>query len=104
MSEVCPKCGLPEELCVCETIAKETQKIRVYIVKKKFGKKYTVIEGIDDKNIDLKELVKKLKTRFACGGTVKDGKIELQGNHSQNAKKFLVEAGFPQESIDVKQR
>jgi translation initiation factor 1 len=43
MSEICTTCGLPKELCVCETIAKEAQKIVVTTTKKKFGKVYTVI-------------------------------------------------------------
>jgi translation initiation factor 1 len=76
MGEICIKCGLPKELCVCETIAKETQKISVYIDKKKFGKTYTVVEGIDQKEINIKDLMKKLKNRLACGGTAKAGKIE----------------------------
>ena len=49
MSEICTKCGLPKELCVCETIAKESQKIIVKLVKKKFNKISTVVEGIDEK-------------------------------------------------------
>ncbi|HHI03943.1 MAG TPA: stress response translation initiation inhibitor YciH [Candidatus Woesearchaeota archaeon] len=102
MSEICPKCGLPKELCVCETIAKESQIIKVYVIKKKFGKKYTVIEGIDSKEIDLKDLTKKLKTKFACGGTAKEGKIELQGDHKQNVKANLIQMGFSQETIDVR--
>ena len=102
MSEICPKCGLPKELCVCETIAKESQIIKVYVIKKKFGKKYTVIEGIDSKEIDLKDLTKKLKTKFACGGTAKEGKIELQGDHKQRVKENLVQMGFSQETIDVR--
>ena len=76
MSEICPVCGLPKDLCVCETIAKETQKVNIGSVRKKFGKIYTTIEGIDTKEIDIKELTKKLKTKFACGGTAKKGKIE----------------------------
>ena len=102
MSEICPKCGLPKELCVCETIAKESQRIKVYVISKKFGKKYTVIEGIDSKEIDLKDLTKKLKTRFACGGTAKEGKIELQGDHKQKVKENLIQMGFSQETIDVR--
>ena len=102
MSEICPKCGLPKELCVCETIAKESQIIKVYVIKKKFGKKYTVIEGIDSKEIDLKDLAKKLKTKFACGGTAKGGRIELQGDHKQRVKENLVQMGFSQETIDVR--
>ena len=102
MSEICPKCGLPQELCVCESIAKETQKIEVALEKRKFGKVYTVITGIDEKEINMKELVKKLKSKFACGGTVKDGKIELQGNHKIKAKEMLVDAGFAPETIVTK--
>ena len=102
MSEICPKCGLPQELCVCESIAKETQKIEVTTEKKKFGKVYTVIKGIDQKEIDIKALLKRLKSKFACGGTVKDGNVELQGNHKSKVKDMLVESGFSPESILLK--
>ena len=87
MSKICTICGLNEELCVCEIIAKESQKILVYIENKKFSKNYTIIEGLDKKEIDLKELSKKLKSEFACGGTIKDGKIELQGDHKNYQKR-----------------
>lgn len=102
MPEVCPNCGLPKELCVCESIAKESQKIVVKTVKKKFGKVYTAIEGIDSKEIDLKDITKQLKTKFACGGSFKNGIIELQGNHKQKAKEFLIQLGFAPESVEVK--
>ncbi len=99
MSEVCMKCGLVKELCVCETIAKEEQRIRVLLVTKKFGKLTTVVKGINPKDIDLKELTKKLKSKLACGGTVKDNIIELQGDHRQKVKEELIKLGFAQESI-----
>lgn len=102
MSEICPKCGLVKELCVCEIIAKESQLIRVFLEKKKFKKFSTIIEGIDPKEIDIKDLAKKLKGQFACGGTVKDGKIELQGDHRSKVKSILVGMGFPLDSIEVK--
>ncbi len=102
MSEICSKCGLPIELCVCESIAKESQKIRVYLVNKKFGKNYTIVEGIDTKAIDLKEAAKNLKSKLACGGTMKEGKIELQGEHRQAVRKFLIEMGFAPETIEVR--
>ena len=102
MSDICPKCGLPQELCVCESIAKESQKIEVTTTKKKFGKVYTVIIGIDEKEIDIKSLVKKLKSKFACGGTAKDGNIELQGNHNSKVKENLIESGFAPDSILVR--
>ena len=102
MSEVCPMCGLVKELCVCETIAKEDQKIMVYLERKKFNKNYTIVEGIDAKEIDLKDLAKKLKSALACGGTIKANKIELQGEHKQRTKKILVEYGFAPESVELK--
>lgn len=99
MSDVCPKCGLPKDLCVCATIAKEEQKIDVRTVKRKFGKVITLVEGIDSKSLDIKDLAKKLKSKLACGGTVKSGVIELQGHHVQRVKQYLIELGFPQESV-----
>jgi len=102
MAEVCPNCGLPKELCVCETIAKESQKIIVTTVKKAFGKLNTVVTGIDEKEINLKDLAKKLKSEFACGGTAKEGKIELQGDHKQKIKESLVRFGFAPETIEIR--
>lgn len=101
MSDICEVCGLPQELCVCESIAKENQEIKISIVKKKFGKKNTVVEGIDTKQIDLKDLSKKLKNLLACGGTAKDNKIELQGDHINKVKDELINLGFPQETIKI---
>ena len=100
MSEVCTNCGLPQELCVCETIAKEQQKIQVMIERRKYKKKYTIIKGLS--GIDLEDLTKKLKAKFACGGTTKEGQIELQGDHKMKAKDVLVEMGFPKEMIEIR--
>lgn len=100
MPEVCPVCGLIKDLCVCGTIAKEEAKIKIYTVKRSFGKSVTIIEGIDEK-ANPKELTKKLKTKLACGGTYKDGRIELRGEHEDKLKAILVSMGFPEEKIEV---
>ena len=97
--DICPKCGLPLQACVCEEIAKTEQRIRITTEKKKFGKIITVISGFQD--VDLKTIAKDLKHALACGGTVKDNTVELQGDHSRNAKFSLVKLGFSQDSIDV---
>jgi translation initiation factor 1 len=99
---VCDICGLPEELCVCEDIAREAQKISVYTTKRKFGKLMTVVEGMDDKNIDLKELLKTLKMDCACGGTTKESRIELQGDHKEKVKKMLMKIGFSNDLIELR--
>lgn len=101
MTNICTKCGLPKELCICETIAKEGQQIKVKIEKRKFGKLMTIIEGISHKEINLKEIAKKLKSKFACGGTVKGDTIELQGDHKNRIKEELIKLGFAAETIDV---
>jgi len=104
MSENCSQCGLPKDLCVCETIAKESQMIVIGLEKRKFGKLETIIKGIDEKEIDIKDLAKQLKTKFACGGTIKKGVIELQGNHQQKVKDFLIQIGFSSNTIEIQKR
>ena len=104
MTTNCPKCGLPKDLCVCETIAKEGQKIVVKAVKRKFNSPTTVIEGIDAKSTDVKSLLKQLKEKLACGGTVKGNVLELMGDHRKRVKDALVAAGFAADSIEVQER
>jgi translation initiation factor 1 len=94
MPEVCNTCGLPKELCVCEEIAREQQEIRIYSVKRRYGKIVTIVEGINASDIDIDELARKLKTTCASGGTVKDGNIELQGDHVKRVQNALSDLGF----------
>jgi len=96
---ICPKCGLPKEACICETLAKEKQRIQIKTVKKKYGKLVTVISGIEDKSIDLNKIAKELKNVLACGGTVKEGRIELQGDHMKRVKERLMAMGFSAEVL-----
>ncbi|MFH1445396.1 MAG: translation initiation factor [Nanoarchaeota archaeon] len=100
MSKICDKCGLPKELCVCETIAKEKEKINVSSVKRRFGKITTLVEGIS-KDVDNKKVLKELKGKLACGGTLKGNTIELQGNHKDKVKGILVKMGFSADQIEV---
>jgi len=97
--EICPVCGLPKDLCVCEEIAREQQRVSVYSVTRRYGKVVTIVEGIDRSEINLSDLAKKLKTMCASGGTVKENRIELQGNHKDRVKKVLTEMGF---TVDVR--
>ena len=97
--DICPKCGLPLQACVCEEIAKTEQRIHIRTEKKRFGKIVTMVSGIQ--GMDLKPLAKSLKQELACGGTVKEKVIELQGDHRKNAKNALVKFGFTEDSIDA---
>lgn len=95
MSKICDTCGLPDELCVCEEIARESQEIRITVDKRRYGKMMTIVEGINPQDIDLDKLVKELKNKCACGGTLKDGRVELQGEHRKRVAEVLREMGFP---------
>lgn len=100
MVDICPKCGLIKEICSCDILEKEeTQRIRVYATKKKFKKLVTIVEGIDKGKVE--DEARRLKQKLACGGTVKEGVIVLQGDHKRNLKKLLVESGYPAEHITV---
>lgn len=89
-----------KELCACDILEKEeTQRIRVFATKKKFRKLMTVVEGIDKGKLE--ETGRQLKQKLACGGTVKEGVIILQGDHRQKMKKLLSGIGYPAESITV---
>ena len=66
---------------------------KIKVEKRKFGKEVTIIEFQDKMEKDeLKSLLKNLKKRLGCGGTIVDEKtIELQGNHKNKVKNILKE-------------
>ena len=97
MAEICPVCGLPTDLCVCEEMSKEAQRIEL----RKWGKKYTVVDGIDSKEVRLDKLAATLKSKCACGGSAKNEQILLQGDHRAIVKEVLVDMGVPLENIEV---
>lgn len=94
MSDICQVCGLPKEICVCEDIAREQQKISIAVDKRRYGKMMTVVDGVNPNEVDINALVSKLKSICACGGTIKEGKIELQGDHRTRVKETLEKMGF----------
>ena len=91
---ICETCGLPKEICVCEDIAREQQEIRITADARRYGKLMTLVDGIQDSSISLDNLLSTLKSKCACGGTIKEGRIELQGDHRKKVQKVLEEMGF----------
>ncbi len=92
--------GLPKELLQYEELYRTQQVIRVRLERRKRRKDVTIIEGFDD-GIDIKKIASELKVKLACGGTAKNGRIELQGDHRYRVKDELVKMGFPEENILV---
>jgi len=67
---------------------------------RKFRKKVTMISGLQDRS-DVEEITTQLKSRIGTGGSFKDGRIQLQGDHREAAKSLLAGMGFDKESIEV---
>ncbi len=101
MAVICNTCGLPEDLCACGELNKESNQIIVRIEERRFRKKGTMIEGLDPKLNNLVQVAKDLKSKYACGGTAKNGYVFLQGDHRDTIKETLVKLGFSETSIEV---
>jgi translation initiation factor 1 len=97
----CERCGKRESECACPPtvdepvrLAPETQTARLKVEKRPKGKVVTVVLGLDPVGNDLEALAAKLKGRCGTGGTVKDGSIELQGDHLSAAESALNAIGY----------
>ena len=58
------------------------------------GKTVTLVKKLVLSEDDLKELAKKLKQVCGSGGTVKDGEIEIQGEHRERIAEALQKMGY----------
>lgn len=93
----CPVCRNPVSACSCagEPLPEGDGIARVRReTKGRGGKTVTTVSGILLPAEDLKALAKKLKTRCGCGGAVKDGVVEIQGDHAELICSWLKEQGF----------
>ncbi len=97
----CELCGHPRRDCKCPRDANgqiclpEDQPSRVSRERRGGGKIVTIITGLDAKATDLPAMLKELKAKFGAGGTVSDGRIELQGDHRDKLVEILRRRGFP---------
>jgi len=88
-------------------LALVSQRVKILLETRKRRHVVTIIAGLDDKSVDIKQIAKDLKRYCATGGTFKVDKkfgpiILLQGDHVDKAKKFLVEKlGIPEENIEI---
>ena len=101
MAVICNTCGLPDDLCACGDLDKDSSQIIIRLETRRFKKKGTMIEGLDPKIINLESVAKELQGKYACGGTAKEGYIFLQGDHRDTIKEALVDLGFSEEKIEL---
>lgn len=62
--------------------------------KRRAGKTVTVISGLRHDPATLEQLMKTLKTQCGAGGTVRDGEIEIQGDHRDRVVEILGKLGY----------
>ncbi len=100
--ENCSTCGLSTDLCVCTEVAKTDVRLKITIERRKWGKLYTIVNFLPNaKDFNLKDIAVNLKSKLACGGTVKGETIELQGNHEFRVIPLLESMGFVGDDIDI---
>jgi len=96
--KTCPGCEQPVSSCTCaaEAAAPEVAgPVRVTReTKGRKGKGVTLVTGVPLPPADLAALAKKLKKRCGSGGTVKDGVIEVQGDHRETLTSELRKLGL----------
>ena len=94
----CAKCGWPADRCACSKAApaaKNLQRVRVSRTSSgRAGKTVTLVAGLEESEQGLALLAKKLKARCGAGGTVKDGVIEIQGDHVETVLSVLSSEGY----------
>lgn len=62
--------------------------------KRRAGKTVTVVSGLRHDPATLEALLKKLKQQCGAGGTVKDGELEIQGDHRERIATALAAMGY----------
>ena len=96
---MCPKCGKTVAGCVCiqQTSSASPSDGIVRVgreTKGRKGKGMTLVTGVPLQTDELKKLAKELKQKCGTGGTVKDGVIEIQGDHRDVLIELLKTKGW----------
>ncbi|MGE4398946.1 MAG: translation initiation factor [Campylobacterales bacterium] len=94
---VCKKCGELQSECVCNAKPQTKPKNEYQIVlsmEKRNGKPVSIAGTFHLSEDDAKALLTKLKKSLAVGGTIKDGKLEFQGEHRDRLRELLKKEGF----------
>ena len=98
VGRVCPDCGRPVQQCACKATASAAvigdKVVRVSRQSKgRGGKTVTLVKGLALDGVALAALAKQLRTACGAGGAVKDGVIEVQGDHCDSILAALKKQG-----------
>lgn len=95
----CPRCGWPQADCRCSTAGEEpvperiVAKLRIERSGRK-GKTVTVVDGLPANAAFLADLARDLKRACGSGGTVGEGRVEIQGDHRDPIRRLLAGRGW----------
>ncbi len=91
---LCRKCGRID--CVCGRAKPKVQgPVRVgRETKGRKGAGVTVVTGLTLSDPELRTLLSECKKRLGCGGTLRDGVLEFQGEHRDILVAFLADRGI----------
>ena len=95
---MCPDCRQPQAQCVCKAASVPAGDGIVRVsreTKGRGGKAVTLVKGVALNADALAALGKELKAACGSGGTVKDGVIEVQGDHVERVMEALKKRGHP---------
>lgn len=95
----CPQCRRPKPECICQkksgTASAGDGVVRIgRETKGRKGKGVSTVSGVPLGEKELKALAKQLKARCGSGGTVRDGIIEIQGDHRDLLLEELQKKGW----------
>ena len=97
MGRMCPACRRPLADCICKAASRPIGdgQVRVTLqTKGRGGKAVTLIKGLALDEEALNTLGKQLRSACGSGGTVKDGVLEVQGDHCERVMAELASRGF----------
>jgi translation initiation factor 1 len=99
IGRVCPTCQNSVEKCICHSVARQSVHGDGNVLirretKGRGGKTVVTISGLPLNQNQLEALLKDLKRLCGTGGTIKDGIVELQGDHTEALRKELTKRGF----------
>ena len=95
----CPKCGWPVSDCRCSSNLAEPIPDRIVASltierSGRKGKTVTVVHGLPRNEEFLKETASELKRSCGAGGSYRDDRIEIQGDHRDNLRELLDKKGW----------
>ena len=100
---MCPKCGRPVAACICKKQAAHPAGDGVVRVQRESkgrkGKTVTLVTGLSLPEDQLHTLLSDLKRLYGSGGALKDGILEIQGDHRDNVLEELKKRGIKAKKV-----